>query len=63
MGLAAAYGTYIISPKAFKDNEKNGDAGKEWLTTHAVGTGPYKLDKFAPNDEFILVRNPDYWRG
>jgi peptide/nickel transport system substrate-binding protein len=37
--------------------------GKEWLTTHAVGTGPYKLDKFAPNDEFILVRNPDYWRG
>ena len=23
----------------------------------------YTLDKFAPNDEFILVRNPDYWRG
>ena len=27
------------------------------------GTGPYKLDKFAPNDEFVLVHNPDYWRG
>ncbi|GAB4429187.1 MAG: ABC transporter substrate-binding protein [Anaerolineae bacterium] len=63
LGLAAAYGTGIVSPKAFKDNEKNGDAGKEWLTTHAVGSGPYKLEKFAPNDEFILVRNPDYWRG
>ncbi len=63
LGLAAAYGTGIVSPKTFKDNEKNGDAGKEWLTTHAVGTGPYKLEKFAPNDEFILVRNPDYWRG
>jgi peptide/nickel transport system substrate-binding protein len=63
LGLAAAYGTYIISPKAFKENEKEGDAGKEWLTTHAVGTGAYKLEKFAPNDEFILVRNPDYWRG
>jgi peptide/nickel transport system substrate-binding protein len=63
LALAAAYGTGIISPKAFKEHEKNGDAGKEWLTTHADGTGPYKLDKFAPNDEFVLVRNPDYWRG
>lgn len=63
LGLAAAYGTGIISPKAFTDNAKDGDAGKEWLTTNAVGTGPYKLEKFAPNDEVILVRNPDYWRG
>src|SRR6266496_5567991 len=63
LALAAAYGTGIISPKAFKENAKGDDAGKDWLTTHAVGTGPYKLDKFAPNDEFILVRNPDYWRG
>jgi len=63
LALAAAYGTGIISPKAFKENAKGDDAGKEWLTTHAAGTGPYKLDKFAPNDEFILVRNPDYWRG
>ncbi|MBI1878018.1 MAG: ABC transporter substrate-binding protein [Chloroflexi bacterium] len=63
LGLAAAYGTGIVSPTAFKENEKDGDVGKEWLTTHAVGTGAYKLEKFAPNDEFILVRNPDYWRG
>jgi len=63
LALASAYGTGIISPKAFKQHEKDGDAGKDWLTTHAAGTGPYKLDKFAPNDEFVLVRNPDYWRG
>ncbi|MFN8442424.1 MAG: ABC transporter substrate-binding protein [Caldilineaceae bacterium] len=63
LGLAAAYGTGVISPKALKENEKEGDAGKEWLTTHAVGTGPYMLEKFAPNDEVVLVRNPDYWRG
>ena len=63
LSLAAAYGTGIISPKAFKENAKGDDVGKEWLTTHAVGTGPYMLEKFAPNDEFILLRNPDYWRG
>src|SRR5215216_1521059 len=63
LALTSAYGTGIISPRAFKEHEQNGDAGKEWLTSHAVGTGPYMLDKFAPNDEFVLVRNPTYWRG
>ncbi|HEX5689003.1 MAG TPA: ABC transporter substrate-binding protein, partial [Roseiflexaceae bacterium] len=38
LALAAAYGTGIVSPKAFKENAKNDDAGKEWLTTHAAGT-------------------------
>src|SRR5262245_43738985 len=61
LALASAYGTGIISPKAFKEHQKDADAGKEWLTTHAVGTGPYKLDTFAPNDQFVLVRNPNYW--
>ena len=63
LGLAAAYGTGIISPQAFTEHAVNGDLGKEWLTTHAVGTGPYMVEKFAPNDEMILVRNPTYWRG
>jgi len=63
LGVATAYGVGMISPKAFTDNAKDGDVGKEWLTSHAVGTGPYMLEKFAPNDEMILVRNPDYWRG
>ncbi len=63
LALTSAYGTGIISPRAFKEHEQNGDFGKEWLTSHAVGTGPYMLDKFAPNDEFVLVRNPNYWRG
>src|SRR5262245_8246999 len=63
LALASAYGMGIISPTAFREHDKNGDVGKEWLTTHAVGTGAYKLDKFAPNDEFVFVRNPDYWRG
>jgi peptide/nickel transport system substrate-binding protein len=63
LALAAAYGTGIISPKAIKEHTKGTDAAKEWLTTNAVGTGPYLLEKFATNDEFILARNPKYWRG
>jgi peptide/nickel transport system substrate-binding protein len=63
VALAAAYGTGIVSSKAFNDNNKDGDLGKEWLQSKAVGTGPFKLEKFAPNEEFVLVRNAEYWRG
>lgn len=63
LAMSSAYGTGVVSPKAVKDNAKGDDLAKEWFTNHAVGTGAYKLDKFAPNDEFVLVRNPDYWRG
>lgn len=29
--------------------------------SHPVGTGPYKLDKFAEGDYYTLVRFDDYW--
>jgi len=29
----------------------------------AVGTGPFKLDKFVPNDHMELVSFKDYWEG
>src|SRR5262249_22999251 len=31
------------------------------LTTHAVGTGPYKIVEFTPGDTVRYMRNPDYW--
>src|SRR5262249_49806988 len=29
--------------------------------TQGIGTGPYKLTEFVPDDHAILMRNPDYW--
>ena len=38
--------------------EKWGDV-RDWH--HAIGTGPFILKDFVPNDSLTLVKNPDYW--
>jgi peptide/nickel transport system substrate-binding protein len=32
------------------------------LSNQAIGTGPYKLAEFVPNDRVVLTRNPDFWK-
>jgi len=62
--MAAQYGTGLVSPKVFTEHSKGPtDQGHEWLQTHAVGTGPYMLQSIQPNDQVVLVQNPNYWRG
>ncbi len=31
-------------------------------SNQAIGTGPYKLVEFVPNDRVVLTRNPDFWK-
>ncbi|MHB8867360.1 MAG: ABC transporter substrate-binding protein, partial [Thermoleophilia bacterium] len=45
----------VFSPTAFKEN------GEEWLQTHPIGTGPWLLKEFLPDQVMRLERNPDYW--
>jgi len=33
------------------------------LHTKANGTGPFKLERWDPGSEIVLVRNENYWRG
>ena len=37
------------------------EKGHEWLQENPVGTGPYKLVRWARKQEHLLVRNDDYW--
>lgn len=39
--------------------EKVGDDG---LKNGAVGTGPFMVESFVPNESLILVKNPNYWQ-
>jgi len=37
------------------------DGAMEFLDQNSVGTGPYILESWTPQEETVLVRNPDYW--
>jgi peptide/nickel transport system substrate-binding protein len=37
------------------------EKGHEWMQDNPVGTGPYKLVRWAKKQEHLLVRNEDYW--
>ena len=32
------------------------------MRTHPIGTGPFKLVEFKPNQSITVTRNPDYWK-
>ena len=37
------------------------DGAQEFLDQNSVGTGPYILESWTPQEETVIVRNPDYW--
>ncbi|MEQ9244673.1 MAG: ABC transporter substrate-binding protein, partial [Nitratireductor sp.] len=49
-----------ITPAAVAEMASNDDFNSGKL---ALGTGPYKLVSFRPNDSLVLERNADYWGG
>ena len=61
--LASWYGAVFVSPAAAKAHDSGGDQGQAWLRDHTVGTGPYTLESWVPENRVILVRNPRYRLG
>lgn len=61
--FAGMYTVKMISPKAIKEHEKDGDGAQAWLRDHMVGTGPYMLKSYTQSQQAVLERNPNYWQG
>jgi peptide/nickel transport system substrate-binding protein len=61
--------TAIIDSKAAKEQGATSDAQAAttdkaeayFNAVHTLGSGPFMISAYVPNDQFVLVRNPHYW--
>ncbi len=51
------YGAWMFSPST------KGKDADWWNLPNEVGTGPYQLVSYAPNEQAVFKRYPDYWGG
>src|SRR3954470_3753597 len=63
--LTSQYGPLILNVSAAKQNEAEGDQGHAWvqLNEEGLGTGPYRVVDFEPEQQLVLERYDDYWGG
>ncbi|MGZ4109585.1 MAG: ABC transporter substrate-binding protein [Actinomycetota bacterium] len=58
--LASQYGTGVVNPSV---EQQGSNHGHGYLSSHSAGTGAYMVDSVSPNDQVVMVQNPNYWRG
>jgi len=44
-------------------NAKTADHAEAYLNAHSAGSGAFILQSYTPNQEVVLVRNPNHWRA
>ncbi len=44
-------------------NAKDRDKAESFLNGQSAGTGAYILERYVPEQEVVLVKNPNHWRG
>jgi peptide/nickel transport system substrate-binding protein len=50
----------IVDSKDLKTRETAGDFGSAYLLDHSAGSGPFMLDHWTKNTEFLLKANPNF---
>jgi peptide/nickel transport system substrate-binding protein len=50
----------IVDMQAAMENEVDGDMGSAWLRTNTVGSGPYKVVDWKPNESVLMDLNSNY---
>ncbi len=63
--LTSQYGPLIINVKAVMQHDSGGDQGHMWAQTNeeGLGTGPYKIVDYSPEERVVLQRHDGYWGG
>ena len=45
------------------EDAKDADKATDWLDGNSAGSGPYILKEWKRNEQVVIERNPNYWRG
>ena len=53
----------IVDSKLVMENDEMGDWGQEFLSGNGAGTGAYMVTSHNPQEETVMVRNPNYFLG
>jgi len=63
--LSSQYGPLVLNVDVAMQNEVDGDLGHAWamLNEEGLGTGPYRIVSFEPEEQLILERFAEYWGG
>jgi peptide/nickel transport system substrate-binding protein len=63
--LSSQYGPLVLNVDRVMQEEVDGDLGHAWamLNEEGLGTGPYRIVSFEPEQQLILERYDDYWGG
>jgi peptide/nickel transport system substrate-binding protein len=59
---AASFLSMLAHPANFIYAKKYLDQDINWYKTHAIGTGPFKLQEYVRGAALEFKRNPDYWK-
>ena len=62
--VSSQYGGQIVNAARLRELESEGDWGHGWaeLNQEGLGTGPYRITSFEPEEQVILERFDGYWR-
>ena len=61
--LATSMSAYVLDREAVLANERQGDLGNAWLTTHAAGSGAFELEVWRPKELLTMRRAARHWRA
>ncbi len=63
--LSSQYGPQIVNVRAVMEHEEEGDFGHGWAQINAegLGTGPYRIVQFEPEQQLVMERHEGYWGG
>lgn len=64
LALLAQSGASILNSKLVKSHATDKDPwALNWLHDKVAGSGPYKLDRWVHEQQIVLVKNEDYFKG